>query len=713
MPATITETACGVSDFGRNGSIAPMQAMPNKRFQCVLALVLLCLLELGSGVASERVRIRIGAASQPGWSAEGLQLELDLRSSQGSLRLERLHLMQPVGELRQIVIQCGTSSLSTVELSCLQAHFQAQHSRFGQISFRGDLRLHRQRRQLTLTVLELPLASGHLSGQLRWQDGAWSILGQAEAIDLTQAADLLAEFMTLPAGTVNGSGQARYQLRGQEAEVISGRIEITASDAALSSSSGRIATEGLALTLGVSLQKRGAALRFLAEGSSSQGQLYVEPVFIDTGEHPLTFKAMGRWAAAEQTLRLTDLRLHQPGVLAAEATLDWRAGSGLQQMSIWLRQAQLPDAYQLYVQPFLIGSSFDSLDSSGQISGLIQLTAHGLESLRLTLQQLELADNKQRFRLHQLGGVLRWQKRGEPGLMPTELHWSGGALGEIAFGAMRSRLLTQGAAIELLEPLHLPVQDGALDINLLRLEQLGAPNMRLQFDAALSPIQLRPISRALGWPEFGGVIAGRLPSLRYHEGRLTLGGRLEIAAFDGHVHVENLQVEQPLGRVPRLSADIAIEQLDLRALTETFSFGRIEGRLSGRIDRLRLVNWQPASFDAHFYTPPGDRSRHRISQRAIQNISSIGGGGAAGLLSRGFLSFFKDFSYDRIGLRCILREDVCLMSGIQPAEHGGYYIVIGRFLPRVDVIGFQRQVSWPTLVEQLRTVIDSEGPVVR
>lgn len=687
--------------------------MPNKRLPYYLALALLCLLELGRVAASERLSIQVRSAAQPGWAAENLQLELDLRSGQAALRIERLQLPPPVDELRQVVIACAAGQLTTSGLTCRQARFKAQHSRFGPITVRGDLRLDRQQQRLELTVLELPLAGGRLSGQLRWQAGVWSAQGQIAAVDLAQAAGLLARFLPLPAGEISGSGQVRYQLRGQAAQLVRGQIALATSNTALSSSSGRVAAQDLALTLDISLQKQGPGLRFLAEGASEQGQLYVEPVFVDAGEHPFSFKAMGHWAADRQALHLTDLRLQQPGVLTAEAMLDWQAGAGLQQLTVWLRQALLPGAYQLYAQPFLIGSAFDSLDSSGRLSGIIRLSQNALTSLRLSLEGLELVDSNHRFRLHQLDGVLRWHAQREPGLPPSELRWSGGALGDIAFGATHSRLLTQGAAVELLEPLHLPVLDGGLDINTLRLERLGSPDPRLQFDAVLSPIQLRPISRALGWPEFGGVIAGRLPAMRYQEGRLSLGGRLEIAAFDGHVYVENLEVEQPLGRIPRLRADIDIEQLDLLALTETFSFGRIEGRLSGRIDHLRLVNWQPASFDAHFYTPPGDRSRHRISQRAIENISSIGGGGAGRLLSRGFLSFFKDFAYDRIGLRCILREDVCLMSGIEPAEHGGYYIVLGRLLPRVDVIGFQRQVSWPTLVEQLKSAIESRGPVVR
>jgi hypothetical protein len=145
-------------------------------------------------------------------------------------------------------------------------------------------------------------------------------------------------------------------------------------------------------------------------------------------------------------------------------------------------------------------------------------------------------------------------------------------------------------------------------------------------------------------------------------------------------------------------------------VTNTFSFGMITGRLSGRIEDLETFDWMPAAFDARFYTPPGDRSPHRISQRAVTNLSSIGGGsggGVAAALQGGFLKFFDDFGYDRLGLSCQLANDVCTMRGVENAA-GGYYIVKGAGLPRINVIGSQSRVAWTRLVQQLGAIMESE-----
>jgi len=222
------------------------------------------------------------------------------------------------------------------------------------------------------------------------------------------------------------------------------------------------------------------------------------------------------------------------------------------------------------------------------------------------------------------------------------------------------------------------------------------------------------LSLALGWPEFAGKLSGVIPAVRYDDGHLSVGGILLMKVFDGTVTLQNVQLERPFGVIPRLQLDARFTDIDLEAMTGAFSFGRIEGRLEGRIDDLEMESWRPVAFDAAFATPAGDKSRHRISQRAVSNLSSIGGGSGGSVtaaLQSGFLRFFDSFRYDRLGLSCRLVNDVCMMGGVAPAPNG-YYIVKGRGLPRIDVIASQRRVAWSRLVRQLAAMTQSSGPVI-
>jgi hypothetical protein len=160
-----------------------------------------------------------------------------------------------------------------------------------------------------------------------------------------------------------------------------------------------------------------------------------------------------------------------------------------------------------------------------------------------------------------------------------------------------------------------------------------------------------------------------------------------------------------------MTADIEIQKLDLDQLTKKFEFGNITGRLSGYINTLELENWHPVTFFAWLGTPDDDDSSHRISQKAVKNIASIGGGAASDLLSRSFLGFFETFGYDKIGVGCYLHNGVCQMQGLE-AIGEGYYLIKGGGLPRIDVLGYNPQVNWDVLVERLGRVASPDKVIV-
>ncbi|MEW8044372.1 MAG: hypothetical protein G8D28_08655 [gamma proteobacterium symbiont of Phacoides pectinatus] len=95
----------------------------------------------------------------------------------------------------------------------------------------------------------------------------------------------------------------------------------------------------------------------------------------------------------------------------------------------------------------------------------------------------------------------------------------------------------------------------------------------------------------------------------------------------------------------------------------------------------------------------------------MDNISNLGGAGVSGALSRSFLRFFEEFRYDRLGIRCRLKNGVCDMGGIESKDRG-YYLVKGSGLPRIDIMDFNRQTDWNLLIEKLKQVTQGEAPVI-
>ena len=123
-----------------------------------------------------------------------------------------------------------------------------------------------------------------------------------------------------------------------------------------------------------------------------------------------------------------------------------------------------------------------------------------------------------------------------------------------------------------------------------------------------------------------------------------------------------------------------------------------------------LVNWLPVRFDASVASSAGSY-RKKISQKAVQNISSLGGAGAAAAVQRSVMSVFENFGYDRIVLSCALRNGVCAMDG-EVARDNSYYIVKGGGIPAINVMGYNHSVDWDELLNRLKRVIKSNRKAI-
>lgn len=476
--------------------------------------------------------------------------------------------------------------------------------------------------------------------------------------------------------------------------------------------SGRYATDKLDLDLKARLESDTRRIRATFDLDLPRGQAYAEPVFLDFGAAPATLAARLRYSPADGRLEIEHFELAQRGVLRASGTLERRKAGEPFAIAANVDEVQLAPAFAAYVQPFLVGSRLEKAQVTGRAHGRIESRGADLQRLALVLESAGVDSESYGAGLRAIDGTLNWQAQTGGEGATSDLRWAGGHIAQLELGATELKLRAAAHDVELLAPMRLPLAGGALNVRELAVQRAGKPDVAARFDATVEPIDLATLCRAFGWPEFGGQLGGRLPGLELKEGELRLDGALTAKAFDGDVALDGLRVLDPFGRVPRVEADIRLRNLDLAAITGAFSFGRIEGRLDGDVQDLRLLNWQPISFRAQLSTPEGDRSRHRISQRAIDNISAVGGG-PTGLLKRGALRFFEDFAYERIGWSCVLSAGVCRMDGIEPAKGGGYVLVKGRLVPRIDVVGYSREVDWHTFVAQLQNARGAQGIQVR
>jgi hypothetical protein len=305
--------------------------------------------------------------------------------------------------------------------------------------------------------------------------------------------------------------------------------------------------------------------------------------------------------------------------------------------------------------------------------------------------------------LSRINGDIYWTPAGVDAPY-SKLSWAeGGAFG-LSGGAASLEFVARGPNFALMQPTKLPILDGALAIDTLSMGNLGASNMEIIFEGEVQPISMPRLAKVFGWPEFQGTLAARIPAVKFRDNLLSIEGNVESQVFGGRVMGSNIRIQDPLGRFPQFFADVRARDLDLDLVTQTFEVGSITGRLEADILNLELFAWSPVAMDARLATPKADKSRHRISAKAVSSLSNVGGGGGGVVqaLQSGVLRFFDDYSYDKLGITCRLRNDICAMSGVEPAGIG-YYIVKGAGIPRIDIVGNAGRVRWSQLLSSIAT----------
>jgi hypothetical protein len=701
--------------------VARSRGVSARRYWPVAALAALA---CGDAGAEAALRFAIAGVEGDGWRAADVLVELRRDGTgalQASVAAARLELPPPIGALEQVSGDCRQLVVTASRFTCGVLRLAPGPGLPAGLDFAGRVEYRRDTGGLNweLAAAVEPPAAMTLSGSL--EDDRWRVRLLASAWPAGQLARWSTWFgQPLPefGGTLDISVVAQGRGDGLDDLV----FELRGAEVSGANETGTIAAEALGFELLGSAWSDGDALAFDARGAIAVGEAYIEPVYASLATHPVRFTVRG--AYTDSRIDLGQLIIEQEGVIHVDtrailAHIDEGEGEGAWQVEtarLRLAEATLPGAYTVLLQPMLSGTVLGNLESSGLLRGELEIRHNKPEELWLELAGVSVEDRDNRLAFYELSGDLAWAPASSGGLAtrarPANLRWQGGFLYGIPFGAARVRLDAYGGRWALSAPVSIPVLDGALEIDKLEVGDFTSGDDSLLFDARLTPLSMRELSRALDWPPLSGQLSGALPSLSYEDGVLTVGGELTAEVFSGELVIRDLRIERLLQPLTRLQADIGFHGFELAELTEVLAFGLMTGRLEGYVRNLEMIDWAPVAFDARLQTPPGDRSRRRISQRAVDNIASIGGGGGAGMLSTGFLRFFEDFSYDAFALGCRLEGDVCHMSGLE-ARDQGYVILRGRGLPRIDVMGFAERVSWSALVEQVAGIMESEGPEIR
>jgi hypothetical protein len=401
-------------------------------------------------------------------------------------------------------------------------------------------------------------------------------------------------------------------------------------------------------------------------------------------------------------LNINRLHMDDADALQLDGTLSVDAKGNLQKVKLDHFQARFPAAYDRYGQPWLDSAAAPNLRLAGQLDGHLDYTDDSWHSFAFHSDGFDIGDSTGQLQAIGLRGAVDWSAQGDRGA--TELAWNQLVFRRLAVGAAQSHWHSHNGSLGLQSPLDIPIWRGQAHFTALEWRPAAAKAQRLDLAASVAGVDMATLNQTFGWTPFAGTLGGTITSMQWTGDRYALEGELTVKAFDGSAVLTHLTMQQLLDDNPIVMGDIALHQLDLAPLADTFNFGSISGRMNGSIDGLRLVGGNPVAFKASLLAQNGGH----ISLRAANNLSIVTGGSPASGLQGAVLKLFKTFNYKRMGLNSTLQDGVCTLSGLD-GDASGYTIVEAGGLPSMHVVGEQTRIDWPVLVHRLK--VAAQGSV--
>jgi len=672
-------------------------------------VALLLLLGLAPTVrAVDSIVLEVGELRVSGIPVEAASARLDLLSDKQTrvtLRARTATLPDPTGEISDLALVCTAPVIAEPRFGCDDGRLTGRGGPTGSFDVALTAMLSSDTGVTTFGGRGLKLAGTTATFDGRVDEKGWQVKGRTGTTTVEALRKFAAPWFELPKDI---TGDGKVTIEGSAADSGGGTVvdaTMNLDEVALTNEASTIVTDSLSAVARLRARLNEADTSLELHLTGKQGQLLVNPVLLDFGKNPLALESRANLKG--DLLAIESLRLTQKDLIELTGTGSVNLAGETPSVSgnFKLSKFQFPAAYTSYMQITLATTSvLSDLRTSGSLSGELSLRDNGITSLQLSPQALELHDNKDRLHLSKVSGDVHWRPEGTPNAPKSKLSWSEGGAYGLSGGAAEIEFLAQGASFALTRPTKLPVFDGAIAIDTLSLGNLDGENMEVAFKGNVEPISMPLLAKAFGWPEFSGTLAASVPGVTLKDNVLTFQGNVESEVFGGRIVGSNIRMQDPLGRFPQFFADVRARDLDLDLLTKTFEVGSITGKLEVDVLGLELFAWSPTAFDARLATPEGDKSRHRISAKAVSSLSNVGGGGGGVVqaLQSGVLRFFDEYNYDKLGITCKLVGDVCEMSGIEPAGVG-YYIVKGAGLPRIDIVGSQGRVNWSQLLSSIST----------
>ena len=458
-----------------------------------------------------------------------------------------------------------------------------------------------------------------------------------------------------------------------------------------------------------------------------EGELLCDKFYADLRRNGFLGSCEGLYDLVKKSLQVSHLKLGLKDVLTVEGAGTLVLGRAPRaDLSIRVRETPLKPIFHVFVlEPFKAENPFlGSLNMGGAISAAVNL--NGTQT-----------DWTARGHCHWVDGTFSSEDGGFsfqgialdlPMWLQSGKHGEGESMekGALSIRSTTLPMLPEQAVrvsldalpnqLAISSPTHLKIPGGELLVGRVAGRDIHSSKRSIETSLTIEEIQLEPLLSHI-WPQpIKGTVKGKLAPILLQGGSVQTMGEIYVSAFDGEIRLSDFRVSGIFDPGPVVKFDAGWDNMSLAMLTSGTGFGKIEGVLRGHAKGCEIAYGQPQAFDLLLEPVKREGVPQKISVKAVENISQIGGGqspfmGVAGA----FASIFKEFPYKKIGIRASLANDVFKINGTIK-EGGTEYLIKRGGISGVNVVNQNpdNRVSFKDMVKRIKRVTaDGGGPVVK
>ena len=382
-----------------------------KRYTTAQAIYCFIFLLLSQTLSAlEGVSINVEQISSNDWQLNDVSFSLfdfHNQTQQLASSIKHIQLPEPFSEIKFLDIQCLSFIWQDQEIECQEGEATLKSEIFHSLPFVFSFSI--TQKQSRFAITNLKFAKGSLSLNAKQEGDSWFLAIKSQGVRLKTILSLLPD-SEMPIEDINsGHINADIKLKGNYKGLNKVTFKALINQLSLQANQGQIAAESLNLKLDLIARFNKGVWQWQNTNQIKQGELYIEPVYMEIKDKSLSLKTKGLWDE-QGDITIQQAQMTHSGVIEinTENVIIPRATMSPDTAQIEVNIKDLGHFTAQYVAPFIEQTGGEGINLKGQLQAEIEVEKNELKQLLSRFKNLSVIDEHKRFAIETAEGEVNW-----------------------------------------------------------------------------------------------------------------------------------------------------------------------------------------------------------------------------------------------------------------------------------------------------------------